>query len=102
MEILDHWEFSFLATELVFFVTEIPGLIDPLPSYGCPGDDVSESFIEDNNPKWTSKVKILGVSTMHAKNHHDSESEISHPLGTEPIGKKRSKLYDIFKPKGQE
>ena len=33
-----QWDFSFSATGLDFFALEIPGLIEPLPSYGYPGD----------------------------------------------------------------
>lgn len=64
-----QWDFSFSATGLDLFALEIPGLIEPLPSYGYPGDP-PESFFEDNMPKWNSKVNILGVSSLHTQPPH--------------------------------
>lgn len=63
MGVLQQWDFSFSATHIDFFAVEVPGLVDPLPSYGDPEDEVSEAFIEANMPRWTSKVNILGVSS---------------------------------------
>lgn len=59
------WDFSFSATRIDFFALDIPGLIDPPPSCSNPDDNLSETSIEENMPRWTSKAKIRGISILH-------------------------------------
>ena len=61
VEYVGDWDFSFTAPRLQFFLLNVPHIIDPLPSYGYPGD-VSEEIIEDNLPTWDTDATIIAYS----------------------------------------
>ena len=61
VEYVGDWYFSFISPRLQFFLLNVPHIIDPLPSYGYPGD-VSEEVIEDNLPTWDTDATIIAYS----------------------------------------
>lgn len=68
MGVLQQWDFNFSAAHMDFFAVEVPGLVDPLPSYGDP--------------------RGRGLRGLYRRKHASLDLESEHPGRIQPSSRR--------------